>query len=359
MKRLEPIRRKIDALDSRLLKLLNQRARLAVEIGHLKRRSGDGVYVPHREEMILRRLTNANRGPLPDTVIRAIFREIISACRRLERRLRVAYFQGTNSTPNRIAHVGFGAGAHCMPMTSIADVFHAVSSGHADVGLVPVENSDEGSISDTLDLFIQSELQICAEWMGASTYTLCARVSLAKVRKVWGKPDALAACREWIRRILPRALCRKTDTLREALEHAGQDRDAALIADVQEDVPQELRLRTAAFHESKTRYWVLGKNEAHPTGHDKTSLMFILADESGTLVKALKTLSDAGINITRIESRPSHRQSDEFNFFVDIAGHLREPKVDRAVKRLRKRTHLVKVLGSYPVVDGGSRVTND
>ena len=352
MKHLDQIRRRIDAIDSRLLRLLNQRARLAIEIGHLKRRSGNGVYVPHREEMILRRVSSASQGPLPDNAVRAIFREIISACRMLEHHLRVAYFQGTNATLTRIAQVGFGSGARCVPMNSIAEVFHAVGSRHADVGLVPVENSDEGSVSDTLDLFIQSDLQICAEWIGASTFTLCSRVPLAKVRRVWGRPEAVAACREWIRRILPRANCRKADTLREGLEHAGQDNDAALVADVQEDVPKELRLRAAAFHESKTRYWVLGRNETQPTGHDKTSLMFILADERGSLVRALAVLSGAGINITRIESRPSHRQGNEFNFFVDIAGHLAEPKVRRAVHKLRKRAHLVKVLGSYPVVDG-------
>jgi chorismate mutase/prephenate dehydratase len=357
VKQLDQLRHRIDALDTRLLSLLSQRGKLAIQIGHLKNSRGGGVYVPHREEMILRRLTTHNRGPLPDAAVRSIFREIISSCRMLEQHLRVAYFQGTNSTLTRIARVGFGSGARCEPMTSIADVFHTVSAGKADIGLVPVENSDEGSVSDTLDLFIQSDLQICAEWTGASTFTLCSRIPLGKTRKVWGKADAVAACREWIRRILPAATCRKVDHLRDALEHASQDADGALVADIQDDVPKELRLRTAAFHESQTRYWVLGKTDTLPTGHDKTSLMFILADEVGALQKSIAALSGAGINITRIESRPSHRKSDEFNFFVDVAGHLREPKVARAVSRLRKKTQLVKVLGSYPVVDGGIKTS--
>lgn len=357
MKKLDSIRRKIDRVDSQLLRLLNQRARLAVEIGRLKKSHGEVVYAPHREEMILRRLCRENKGPLPESTVRAVFREVMSGCRRLEDNLRVAYFKGTNSAVARLARVGFGAAARCMPFLSIAEVFQAVESSRAHVGVVPVENSDEGSVSDTLDLFIKSDLQIVGEWVGATTYSLCARVPLGKVTHVWGKENAVAAGREWLRRILPKATCRKADTLKEALQHASEDKGAALIVDIEDDVPAGLRLRTAAFHESQTRYWVLGRAPTAPTGHDKTSLMFILANEVGALSKAIQALSDSGINITRIESRPSHRKGNEFNFFVDISGHIHEPKVRKAVKKLESRAHLVKVIGAYPIVDGGREMT--
>lgn len=353
MKKLQQIRQRIDKVDSQLMRLLNQRAQYATDIGHLKKAHGQFVYAPHREEMILRRLARENRGPLPEKAIRAIFREIMSSCRQLEDHLRVSYFKGSNSALARLSRIGFGSAAKCTPATTIAEVFREVESGRAQAGVVPVENSDEGSVSDTLDLFIKSDLQIGAEWVGAMTYSLCARLPLGKVRTVWGKPDAVGSAREWIRRILPRASCRKADTLKDALHHASEDKSAALIADIEDDVPEALRLRSMAFHESKTRYWVLGRATTAPTGHDKTSLMFILQNRVGALSEAIQALSDSGINITRIESRPSHRRGNEFNFFIDIGGHIHEPKVAKAIQRLEAHTQLVKVLGAYPVVNGG------
>jgi chorismate mutase/prephenate dehydratase len=173
---------------------------------------------------------------------------------------------------------------------------------------------------------------------------------------VWGKPDAIAATREWIRRALPKSSLRKADTFAEALAHARKDPGAVLVADIQEKIPLELGLRSAAFHESQTRYWVLGKSKTLPTGHDKTSLMFTLADRVGALQMSIADISGTGINITRIESRPSQRDGHEFNFFLDIGGHIQEPKVQKALAKLRKQTLSVKVLGAYPIVDGRDKV---
>ena len=333
-----------------MLRLLNRRARWAAEIGHLKKSAGHGIYVPHREETILRRLTRENRGPLSDKAVRTLFREIVSICRRSESEMRVVYFPGTNSSLDRLARIGFGSAAECVRMQSIPEVFRAVEKGAAQAGIVPIENSDEGSSSDTLDLFIQSDLRICAEWLGTATYLLCARWPLAKVRCLWAQAEALAATRKWIRVILPGATFRKASSLAEAVQHASHDKATGLVVDIQDEIPLALRMRAGAFHESQTQYWILGKTPTLPTGRDKTSVMFVLPNKVGALQKAVRILSRARLNITRIESRPSPHRNREFNFFVDIEGHLKERRVNGALAELSRATSSLKVLGSYPVI---------
>ena len=351
--KLARIRREIDALDQKVVRLLNARLKLAQDIGELKRGARGRIYVAEREAQVLRRVQGANRGPLKSAALQAIYREIMSAALALEKPLVIAYLGPEATNTHQAALKKFGASVDYRPMQALADVFAAVEKGEADYGVVPVENSTEGSVRDSLDLFVETPLKIVAEVQLSIDHALIAREPLARIRKVYSKDQALAQCRRWLQRHLPHAQLVDVDSTALGVQHAAREKGAAAVAPrlaaerfgvpVQADHIQDQKNNTS-------RFGVLGR-EASGTvggGHDKTSLLVSLHHEPGALLRALQPFDRRRLNLTRIESRPSRLRPLDYIFFLDVTGHYEDPAMQAALKQLRRQCPLVKWLGSYP-----------
>jgi chorismate mutase/prephenate dehydratase len=352
---LDEWRARIDEFDRQLLRLLNQRAELSLEIGRAKRESGEPVHVPEREQGILEDLARLNPGPLPEGAIRAIWSEILSASRSLQRPFRVAYFgpQGTYTHMAALRH--FGSSAEFVPVRGIPDVFEEVERGRADVGVVPIENSSEGVVNHTLDGLIDSELLICGEASLDIHHNLLSRASeLGDVKRVYSHPQALAQCRGWLARHLPDAEVVETiQSTSAAVEQAVLDPATAAVASELAGhlyhVPA-LRERIEDYANNVTRFLVMGRRAAGRTGRDKTSVLFSIRDEVGTLYRILEPFATARLSLTKIESRPTRRRPWEYVFFVDFEGHRDDPVTQGVLAAVLERCLFLKVLGSYPIL---------
>lgn len=348
------LRRHIDRIDDQLLRLLNERARLAVAIAGQKARTNSGVYAPGREKGVLARLARQNGGPLSEPLVRAIFREIISASRSLEQRLRIAYFGPAGTFSHLAARRQFGAAAGYLAAPTVAEVFRDVESGRADLGVVPVENTTEGMVAHTLDLLVDSPLRICAEVSLAVRHCLLARPGTAPeaIREVAAHPQALAQCRRWLDVHLPGAARVEAASNARAAERAGAESGVAAIA---AEAAAELYGLAVVAHAiqdeagNMTRFLVLGAHDAEqPSGDDKTSLLFSVRDEVGILSRMLRPFAAHRIDLIKIESRPLRERPWEYFFFLDLKGHRRERRVARALAEVGKAALRLKVLGSYP-----------
>ncbi len=351
---LPEIRRQIDALDQQLLALLNQRAELVHEVGEVKRAEKSEIYAPEREEQVLRSLVEKNaaqRGRLPEKSIRAIYREIMSASLALEKDLTIAYFGPAATNTHQAASSKFGASVEYVPQVSICDVFDVVARGHADYGVVPIENSTEGAVNHTLDMFMESDLRICAQILLKIENHLLSKVVREEIRTIYSHPQVFGQCRQWLRNHLPHVdLVEVSSTPRAAELAASEPRAAALAGRMAGEV-YGLSVVTPSVQDipnNTTRFLVIGQSASPPTGHDRTSLMFCVRDEPGALFHALEPFSRLGISMSKIESRPSKRKAWEYFFFVDVDGHATEPVVVEALAALEKHCTLLKVLGSYP-----------
>ncbi len=346
-------RKRIDVLDRQIVALLNQRAGLAVEISHHKRRVGAPAFAPDRESLLLRRLEALGRsGLLPSEALRAIYREVISASLSLESRLTIAYFGPEASFTHQAATEQFGTAAEYRPARNISDVFHEVERGRADYGVVPVENSTEGAVQHTLDMFVESDLRICSELaMPISENLLSRERSLSAVRRVYTHPQPLGQCRGWLAGNLPEAEIVEASSTSEAARLAARTRGSAAIASRLAARLYELRLLAKDIQDSsqnRTRFLVLGRHLAKPTGRDKTSLLLTIKDRVGALYHILKPFARAHVNLTSIESRPSRVRAWNYVFFIDCLGHIEDPKLRRVLADLKPLTSVLKVLGSYP-----------
>jgi len=348
------LRRQIDHLDDRVLELLNRRARLVQSIGAAKTRTRASVYAPAREKHVLDRLVAANRGPLTGAHVQAIFREVISASRSLEQRLRVAYLGPRATYTHLAAQAQLGSAAEYAPSATIGEVFHDVENGRADLGVVPVENSTEGGVAHTLDLLVDSPLQICAEILLPVRHCLLARhgTTLEKVRRVVAHPQALPQCRQWLATHLPGVpLLETTSNARAAERAAGEAGTAAIAAAAAADA-YELAVLAEGIQDdagNTTRFLVLaGADAPSASGDDKTSLVVSVRDEVGVLAKLLRPFAQHGIDLIKIESRPLRERPWEYYFFLDLRGHRCEPRVARALTAVARRALRAKVLGSYP-----------
>jgi chorismate mutase/prephenate dehydratase len=350
---LDEWRARIDEIDRQLLRLLNQRAALSLEIGRAKRESGEPVLVPEREQEILDELARLNPGPLPAEAIRAIWSEVLSASRCLQRPFRVSYLgpPGTNTHLAALRH--FGSSAEALPVRSIPEVFEEVERGRADVGVVPIENSSEGVVNHTLDGLIDSELLICGEASLEVHHHLLSRAAeLSEVKRVFSHPQALAQCREWLNRHLPDAEVVETPSTSVAAEQAVQDpAGAAVASELAGRLYQlpALQERIEDHANNVTRFLVIGRRAAGRTGRDKTSVLFSIRDEVGTLYRILEPFATARLNLTKIESRPTRRRPWEYVFFVDFEGHRDDPVTQGVLAAVRERCLFLKVLGSYPI----------
>jgi chorismate mutase/prephenate dehydratase len=352
MAKLPDLRKSIDDVDDEMLRLLNERARLVQEVGKLKAELKQPFYVPDRERQILERMQTANAGPFPTEALRPVFSEIISACLSLETPLRVAFLGPEATFTHMAARTRFGLSARYVPAATIAGVFTEIEKGLADLGVVPIENSTEGVVNSTLDMFMDSDLVISAELVTQVSYCLLTRTgTLDGVQKVYSHPQALAQCRGWLSTNLSRAALIEVASTALA---ARLTRDDPVAAAVSSELAGQLYDLKAAKYKIEdevrnlTRFLVIGREGVPATGRDKTSILFSIKDSAGVLFRVLKPLADVGVNLSRIESRPSRKRVWDYVFFVDIDGHVSEPMVKQAIAALRASCDFVKVLGSYP-----------
>lgn len=345
-------RQRIDAIDRRIAELLNQRAAVALEVARTKQGQGLKVFSPQREEQVIRSLQKANRGPLPSPALARIYSEIISACRGLQGELRVAYL-GPEFTFSHQAALGrFGSSAHLIPQAGIAEIFEEVKRGKSQAGLVPVENSSQGAVGLSLDLFMENGLKVCGEILWPVRHALMSRCpDLGGIQKVYSHPQALAQCRRWLARNLPRAALQETASTTAACQQAAAEEGAAAVGGEAAASRYGLEILASRIQDTDhnaTRFFVLGQEDCPPTGDDKTSLVFITAHRPGSLFGALQHLSEQGLNLTRIESRPTRHRPWEYAFFVDLMGHRQDQAVQKALDELEKETTWLNILGSYP-----------
>lgn len=356
-KRIGELRDLIDAVDDELLELLNRRAALTVEVGEVKRAGAgpDGevsFYRPDREAAILRRLLEHNPGPLPDADLVRVMREVISSCLALEQALRIAYLgpEGTYTHAAVLKH--FGGAVEPVSVAGIAEVFREVEARASDYGVVPVENSIEGSVNQTLDCLGDSSLTMCGEIVLAIHHQLLSMVGdIAGVERVYAHEQALAQCRGWLDQHLPRAERLALGSNAAAAERAAQEPGAAAIAGTQAGERYGLGVLASNIEDhpqNTTRFAVIGHARPQPTGTDVTSVMFSMPNEPGALHGMLAVLADAGISMSRIESRPLRGGSWDYRFFVDLLGHRDDPAVAPALVAMARKAALFKVLGSCP-----------
>ncbi len=345
-------RRRIDLLDARIVELLGRRAGCAREIGRIKRLSSGDVYVPAREKAVLDHVRALNKGAMDDAALMAIFREIMSASLALERRPKVAFFGPEATFTHQAARKRFGASVEYLPSETIEDVFDAVLREQADYGVVPIENSTEGAVTYTLDEFADKPVKICAEVYLEVSHCLMSAGPRSRIRVVYSHPQVFGQCRRWLQREMPGCdLVPVTSTARAAEMAAREKRGASAIASRLAAEIHSLRLLATDIQDlsgNMTRFLVLGRRFGRPTGDDKTSILFSVRHEAGALYRALGALKDNGLNMTKIESRPNKRKAWEYFFFVDFLGHAGEPRVSRALAKLRKHCAMLTVLGSYP-----------
>jgi chorismate mutase/prephenate dehydratase len=347
--KLQQIRKRIDALDKRLVRLLSGRARLAQRIGRLK----EGVaYRPEREAQVLRGILAENRGPLPDAALARLFTEIISACRALEDSMTAAYLgpQGTFSQEAAVKH--FGGLTTLAPCGSIDEVFRQVETGAVGYGVVPVENSTEGAIGRTLDLLLSTPAMICGEVILPIRQCLMSRSGrLDDIRKVYSHAQSFSQCQQWLARNLPRAGRVAVVSNAEAARLAARERGAAAIGPRTAAALYGLQLLARNIEDegkNTTRFLVIAEHDAAPSGRDKTSLVMSTRNVPGAMHELLTPLAANQVSMTRLESRPSRTGLWEYVFYVDIEGHQQDPNVARAFDELKQKASFLKILGSYP-----------
>jgi chorismate mutase/prephenate dehydratase len=355
MMTLEVLREKIDSIDTRLVKLLNDRTRQALKIGKLKQKSGKGIYVPAREKAVFARVVSSNEGPLSDKSLRVIYREIMSAALSLEKKLKVAYLGPPSTFSHQAARSRFGGSVDYLSCETISDVFDSVEKETADYGVVPVENSTEGAVTFTLDRLAETSLKICAELYLPISNSLLARVPRERIKKLYSHPQVLGQCRQWLQREMSGVEIIPVASTARAAELAAHEKNAGALSsqlaaeiyglDTLESDVQDLSGNT-------TRFLVIGHDQNTPSGDDKTSLIFAVQHRAGALYGALESFKKFGLNMTKIESRPSRSKRWEYYFFVDVAGHAEDVRVKKAMADIARHCAMITILGSYPVAAG-------
>ena len=351
---LSALRDAIDAIDAEVLSLLSRRAAVALEVGEVKRIADPDaqVFRPEREAQVLRRLCERNDGPLPDEAVRTIFREVMSACRSLERAAVVAYLgpEGTYSEQAVIAR--FGRSVERRACATIDEIFREVESRASDFGVIPIENSTEGTVNRSLDLLVNSPLRICSEVALPIDHHLLTRSGRSDgVTRVAAHPQALAQCSGWLDRHHPQLERVPVSSNGLAARMAADDESVAAIAG---DLAMErYGLAAVASHiqdlaRNTTRFAVMGSISTKPSGHDQTSIVFSVANQAGAVHDAIEPLARHGVSMTRFESRPARTGVWVYHFYIDVEGHEDEPTVATALAELKSRAGFFKVLGSYP-----------
>ncbi|MBS1162027.1 MAG: prephenate dehydratase [Proteobacteria bacterium] len=354
-KALAGVRAEIDGIDAELLRLLNARARCAQKVGEIKAAHGEAghIYRPEREAQVLRRLQEANPGPLPGENITFFFREVMSACLSLEEPLGISFLGPLGSFTGSAATKHFGHAARLLPQASIDDVFREVESGHAHYAVVPVENSTEGAVGRTMDLLLGTQLKICGEVVLRIHQNLLSNeTDLGKISKVYSHAQSLAQCHEWLNHHLPGVPRISVASNSLAAQMAAGEAGVAAIAGVAAAERFKLPKLVENIEDepnNTTRFLILGKHDAGPSGRDRTSLIMSAPNRTGSLHELLLPFSHNAVSMTRLESRPARNALWEYVFYVDVEGHRDEPAVKAALDELAKNAAYLKILGSYPV----------
>ena len=351
--KLKPLRDKIDAIDAQILDLLSQRGKVAQEVGHVKAETKAPVFRPEREAQVLRGVAERNPGPMGDTEVQTIFREIMSACRALEKRVTVAYLGPTGTFSEQAVFQQFGTAVEGLPCISIDEVFRATEAGTADYGVVPVENSSEGAINRTLDLMLATTSIISGEVSIPVHHSLMTKTgTMDGVTVVCAHSQALAQCQVWLNQHYPHLERRAVASNAEAAVLASQDPTVAAIAS--EMAGEQYKLGVVQAHiqddpHNRTRFVVIGRQATGRSGQDRTSIVLAVPNKAGAVYNLLAPLAKHGVSMTRFESRPARVGTWEYYFYVDIEGHLDDAPVGLALEELKGNAAFFKILGSYPV----------
>ena len=349
---LKSLRKTVDNIDKKIIQLLNMRVKTTLDIAKLKRKSGKSVYSPDREREVLKKLAIINKGPLPSEALEAIYREIMSCSLSLDRPLRIAYL-GPEATFTHLAALKrFGSQVKYIATNSITDVFLEVERDNADYGVVPIENSVEGAVSHTLDMFVDSELKICSQTILDVAHHLSAKCPKNKIKRIYSNPQVFGQCRIWLQENLAGVEKIEVSSTTRAAQTAAKEKYSACIASSLAAKVYKLRVIASDIEDSPhnvTRFLIIGKTDVPPTGRDRTSIMFSIKDKVGALHDMLLPFKKYGINLTKIESRPSKKKVWEYYFFVDLDGHRDNPRVKKALLELENKCAFLKILGSYPL----------
>ena len=352
---LSDVRGRIDGIDLQIQALIAERARWAQQVGKAKGplKAAVDYYRPERESQVLRQVLDRNDGPLSDEVLLRLFREIMSACLAQQEPLKVGFLGPEGTFSQQALHKHFGHSAKGLPLASIEEVFQEVEAGNADFGVVPVENSGQGTIQSTLDMFLTSPLKICGEVELSVHQHLMSRTGrLEDIDRVYSHPMSLAQCKAWLRQHLPKAEKIPVASNAEAARRARTADDAAAIAGESAGHVYGLKVVAGPIQDRQdntTRFLVLGRELFSPSGHDRTSLLVYVRDQPGALYNVLSPFARHGVSMNRIESRPSHAGRWQYAFFIDVSGHVADSAVGSALSELGEYAADVKVLGSYPV----------
>lgn len=346
----------IDVIDKKILQLLDERIQKACEIGRIKHANGADYYDPTREAQVMSKIVKLNKGPLSNTALKAIYREIISGSIALEKKLLIAYLGPEATYTHQAALSKFGVSLDFQAMKTIPDVFAKVEEGSADYGVIPIENSTEGAVFHSMDMLAESKLHICSQIYLPIKHCLISNASLSEINEVRSKDQALGQCREWLRKHLNGVPLVDVVSTAEAVRYAQTNKGAAAVASELSAYHYGVNIQERDIQDrddNVTRFLVIGKTKADPLGNglDKTSLVISLRDECGALEKALHAFSSRGINLSKIESRPSRKKVWNYVFFIDLIGHYEDEPVKAAISELRGHCSFVKWLGSYPNED--------
>ena len=347
-------RQAIDKLDAQIVKLLNERTQHVLAIGEIKLAAGEEIYAPHRERVVFDRVCALNSGPITNDQLRSIYREIMSSALALEKTMTIAYFGPEATFTHQAAIQKFGSSLDYSAQKTIGDVFMEVGKRSADYGVVPVENSTEGVVTHTLDMFADSDLKVVSQIVLKIEQCLMSNSAMGKIRKLYVHPQSLAQCRGWLAKHLPGVEIVETSSNARSAELAAKEKFSAALGGVLAAEKYGLKILAQNIQDNTmnaTRFIVLGRQCSPPTGDDRTSLMLSVADRAGALHEAIAAFRKYKINMTKIESRPSKRKAWEYFFFIDCAGHFQDAKVAKAIQHLGKHCNFVKILGSYPNVD--------
>ncbi len=356
---LEQLRSEIDAIDRQLIQLINQRAERVVRVGQIKREQGIPIYAPHREAEVLEKVQSFNQGPMPARTIEAIYRELMSGSFALEQPLRIGYLGPVGTYSHLAATRHFGSSVEFDNLRAIEGVFEEVARGHVDYGLVPIENSTGGGITETLDAFLvyHHQLNIYGEVQLMVHFSLLANCAPDRIRRIYSRPEAFMQCRNWLATQYPHAEQIATESTAAAAQRARDDIEAdpeSGSAAIGSELAGEIYGLHVLFNkiedrtQNVTRFLILSRSEAGVSGDDKTSIMFTTADRPGSLVDVLSVFKRAGINLTHIDKRPSQEVNWDYTFFIDALGHARDPEFAQVIGEARAHCKQLTVLGSYP-----------
>jgi len=348
---LEELRKRIDELDHQLVQLLNERARVVIDIGKLKDKTGKAVYAPDREKEVLARIAEANKGPLPAKCLVAIWRELMSGSFVLERPLRIGFLGPKGSFSHTAAMLKFGQSVEYKSLADITSIFDEVSKGHCDLGLAPIENTTGGGVIETLDALIDSNVKVCAEVLMAIHHSLLGNCSLEKIEKIYSKPEVFAQCRNWLSDTFKEAQTVPVASTARAAQMAAEEAGAAAIGSKVAAELYGLRIVCENIEDianNVTRFLVISQEDSRPTGEDKTAILFSTAHKAGALADVLEVFKRFNINLTNIESRPSKKRQWEYYFFMDFTGHRTEKQVQKGLEETRKHCLQLSILGSFP-----------